>query len=172
MELAVTVSTVDNTLASSRIYCFKADYSWITINDFASNCSNYFCFTKKNKDSLDDGHSFSVRMNIIAINMMHQWMVLLIFVSQKNIIIFQSLQHTESHGSPGSQRKNIISWSRDIYFCVTKKNYQWNSLDHELIFVSQKKFTKSLVHEITFSSQKNHQFIGPWNYFCLAKKNY
>ena len=78
----MTVSTVGKTLASSRIYCFKDDYSSTKINNFASIGVIIFVL-QKNEASLDDGNSFSVRTNIIAMNMMHQWMVLIIFVSQK-----------------------------------------------------------------------------------------
>ena len=82
MELAETVSTAGETISSSRIYCFKDYHSWTKINNFASNGGDYFCFTKK-KHLLDDGKSFSVRTNMIAMNILVQWMLLIIFVTQK-----------------------------------------------------------------------------------------
>ena len=74
MELAVTVSTVGKPSASIRIYCVKDDYSSTKTNNFASN-----------DGSLDNSRFASITTNRITVNIMIQWMMLNVFVSQKTM---------------------------------------------------------------------------------------
>ena len=97
---------------------------------------NYFCVTKKIKP----------QRNFII------------------IIIFQSLQHTESHRSPGLQKKIFIGirWIMNLFLCHKKNllvhwlmkllfHHKTNSLMH---WFHHKKIINSLDHGIIFASQK------------------
>ena len=72
---------------------------------------------KKNEDLLDNGNSFSIITNMIAINMMIQWMTIIILC----------------------HKKDEDSMECGDYFCITKKNSSINEYRKENYFGIAKK---------------------------------